>query len=272
DTNGDGLFTAADTTEPTNGLDLEWEYQDYSDASGEPNETSSSVSVRSFTGSVELDRTVYPVPIGTNQFELHAPATGYLEATPVNIVIRVNDPDANVSANGEDTLSTSVLKLEIARGSDKELIIINSTELVEIAPDAGIFEVDVEIDQQTFAGLNGGIEQGDIIQVQYTDPADASGDSNSVTDSATFDLRNGVIQTDKSVYIIGSDVIFTLIEPDLDLDSETEETWDLDLINWDSDAGDLNLSDDVFDAEPFGLRETGPSTGIFQVVIEIPDE
>ena len=41
--------------------------------------------------------------------------------------------------------------------------------------------------------------------------------SNSVTDSATFDLRNGVLQSDKSVYIIGSDMILTLIEPDFDL-------------------------------------------------------
>jgi hypothetical protein len=34
------------------------------------------------------------------------------------------------------------------------------------------------------------ILQGDILQVEYTDPTDASGESNSVTDSATFDLRN----------------------------------------------------------------------------------
>ena len=261
----------------TNGLDLEFEYQDYSDASGEPNETSTSVSVRSNTGSVTLDRTVYPVPVGLNQFALHAPiAPGdptHLEPIPVNIVIRVNDPDANISASGEDTLSTNVLKLEIARGSLKQLITINSTTLLEISPDSGIFEVDVEIDQDVFPGLgNSGIEQGDIIQVQYTDPADASGDPNTVTDSGTFDLRNGVLQTDKSVYIIGSDAIITLIEPDLDLDSESAETLSLDLVNWDSDAGDINLSTPVFDAEPFGLRETGDSTGIFQVVIEIPRE
>ena len=28
----------------------------------------------------------------------------------------------------------------------------------------------------------------------------------------------------------------TLIEPDLDLESDESETWDLDLIEWDSDA------------------------------------
>jgi hypothetical protein len=34
------------------------------------------------------------------------------------------------------------------------------------------------------------------------DPTDASGDVNTVTDSATFDLRNGVLQSDKSVTLL----------------------------------------------------------------------
>ena len=70
------------------------------------------------------------------------------------------------------------------------------------------------------------ILQGDVITVEYTDQNDASGNSAVAYDSATFDLRNGVIQTDKSVYIIGSDIIMTLIEPDLDLESDESETWD----------------------------------------------
>ena len=68
-----------------------------------------------------------------------------------------------------------------------------------------------------------------------------------VTDSATFDLRNGVLQADKSVYLIGSDMILTLIEPDFDRDNDGAESYTLDLIEWDSDAattsmGDLRLS------------------------------
>ena len=178
----------------------------------------------------------------------------------------------------------------------------------EIAPDAGIFEIDVtlqytdgpsdaqcpttvDFDAATDAidgeltrfsaesptNENYCILQGDILQVQYTDPADASGDENTVTDSATFDLRNGVLQSDKSVYIIGSDMILTLIEPDLDLDNDQAETWDLDLIEWDSDAATITMGDAdgegaAFDPEPLNFRETGDSTGIFQIVIEIPEE
>ena len=177
----------------------------------------------------------------------------------------------------------------------------------EIAPDAGIFEIDITIqytdgpadetcpttvdyvagesgiqsqtDRFSSASASGEdycILQGDILQVEYTDPTDASGDVNTVTDSATFDLRNGVLQSDKSVYIIGSDMILTLIEPDLDLDNDQAETWDLDLIEWDSDAATITMGDAdgegaSFDPEPLNFRETGDSTGIFQIVIEIPE-
>jgi hypothetical protein len=83
------------------------------------------------------------------------------------------------------------------------------------------------------------------------------------------------LQADKSVYIIGSDIILTLIEPDFDLDNDAAETYDLDLIEWDSDAftdtiGDKGGYASTFDPEPSDFRETGDSTGIFQVVLEVP--
>jgi hypothetical protein len=117
--------------------------------------------------------------------------------------------------------------------------------------------------------------QGDIVTVTYRDPADSSGQPNTITDSATFDLRNGAIQSDKSVYIIGGDMILTVIEPDFDRDNDSAETYDLDLLEWDSDAatvtmGDLGGEAAAFDPEPSALRETGDSTGIFQTVVEIP--
>ena len=73
-------------------------------------------------------------------------------------------------------------------------------------------------------------------------------------------------------------MILTLIEPDFDLDNDGAETYDLDLIEWDSDAatttmGDLGIAGAAaaFDPEPTDFRETGDSTGIFQIVIEIPE-
>ena len=98
-------------------------------------------------------------------------------------------------------------------------------------------------------------------------------------------MRTGSLLSDKSVYVIGSDAIITLIDPDLNRDSDSVESYSLGLVEWDSDAGTVNLNDGqtytenhasvsgsptTFDPEPSAFRETGSDTGIFQVVIEIP--
>ena len=120
------------------------------------------------------------------------------------------------------------------------------------------------------------VEQGSIITVSYDDPTDASGSPTTVSDSATFDLRNAVLQSDKSTYVIGQDALLTLIEPDRNLDSDSVETVALARIAWDSDAydGDLNAPDARANLGPVpsNLRETGLNTGIFQVVITISED
>jgi hypothetical protein len=360
------------------GLDLEVNYVDFRDASGEVIEVGDGAGVRANTGSVSLDRTVYPVPFGspadfaTNNgntptvgslersvFPIHQTglddtagldAGEFLTNGDLTVHIRVNDPDFDVSASGEDTIATNVrdlnddgtndagpVKVSVLRGANSVVLayaggasasavglldvgddgtsskIRRIGPIAEIAPDAGIFELDLKIrytdgpastvcpdttaqyisttnstrgsdtirfDAAASDGQRYCILQGDILQVEYLDPTDASGDENTVTDSATFDLRNGVLQSDKSVYIIGSDMILTLIEPDFDLDNDSAETYDLDLIEWDSDAATCTMGDDGseggceaanFDPEPSNFRETGDSTGIFQIVIEIPN-
>ncbi len=397
----------------TTGTDIEVNYLDFRDASGEIIEVGDSAGIRANTGSVSLDRTVYPVPWGSIEdfdtidsntpsgasvFPVHVTGvSGDLDDLDngdsvsetlgngdLTIHIRVNDPDFDISAAGSDVIEADnsstdprgPVKITVSRGSD-ELVLayaggsttqsgvidvgdsstvietvstgalravvdndsddvvdtdadgileidgtvqvpIDDTvnirllgEIQEIAPDAGIFELDFVIrytdgpassvcpDTANFEALGAGtgvlsrfstapssgenycILQGDIITVEYTDPTDAAGDPNTVTDSATFDLRNGVLQSDKSVYIIGGDMILTIIEPDWDLDNDAAETYDLDVIEWDSDAATLsmgNLGGDAsnnglsFDPEPTDFRETGDSTGIFQIVIEIPEE
>lgn len=179
----------------------------------------------------------------------------------------------------------------------------------EISPDSGIFELDLAVrytdgpfstkcpatamftsldddaafgseesrfDESSVEKENYCILEDDILTVEYTS-IDESGDVNITTDSATFDLRNGVLEADKSVYIIGSDMILTLTDPDLDLDNDKVETYSLDLIEWDSDAATLTMGQlgseiSAFDPEPLHFRETGDSTGIFQIVVEIPQE
>ncbi|CAE6486890.1 hypothetical protein [Candidatus Nitrosotenuis uzonensis] len=360
------------TPRNTQGLDMEVNYVDFRDASGQIIEVGDGAGIRANTGSVSLDRTVYPVPWGTvsnfvgvasdetvpdgrSIFPVHLTAVGDNAITApmtlgdgsLTIHVQVNDPDFDVSAAGEDVIAENAttttgadakrgpVKVTVSRGNAKVTLayaggpIVNNGlidvgdnaatnqlfdirqlgPITETSPSSGIFEFDLEVrytdgpassDCPTTAAtgfaslrvpgtLNTAntrfdapdannphcILQGDIITVEYTDPADASGRKNTVTDSATFDLRNGALQSDKSVYIIGSDMILTLIEPDFDLDNDLAETYDLDLIEWDSDAATLTMGDlggqaANFDPEPSDLRETGDSTGIFQAVIEIP--
>ena len=331
------------------GVDMEVNYVDFRDASGEIIEVGDGAGIRANTGSVSLDRTVYPVPwgeiadiaagttnnVGSGQFSIfpiHATgvslnadgpeadagandnevndATDTLGSGDVVVHIRVNDPDFDVSASGEDKISLITnrtqaigaydgpVKISVSRGQNSVVLgtagapvangntITQGTDitldtrefgpLTEIAPDAGIFELDLPIRYTdgplstvcppttsylsgtnatrsalstdrfsppvpTVATGNFCLLQGDIVTVEYTDPTDASGDQNTVTDSATFDLRNGVLQSDKSVYIIGADMILTVIEPDWDRDNDGAETYDLDAIEWDSDAATVTM-------------------------------
>ena len=232
----------------------------------------------------------------------------------VYVTVTDPDFDVSASGKDSIALDTAPVTVSVIRGSQDVIVAKIGDKLEpidEIAPDAGIFEKSVTIRYyhgpenslcpstskggnipNPAEGFNGKYDgngvwipidgskeycilQGDILQVEYNDPTDASGQSNTVTDSATFDLRNGVLQSDKSVYIIGSDMILTLIEPDFDLDSSQNETYDLDLIKWSSSAATVTMGDadgeiGAFDPEPLSFRETGPSTGIFQVVVEIP--
>ena len=405
--------------ETTTGLDIEVNYQDFRDASGEMIEVGDSAAVGANTGSVSLDRTVYPVPFGEprdfidasglaselrsaqnaddrlnaleglldtvtpviaeeivtpseyaatitddamrslfnevsddtwrdiesnlndaieeaedevdsmrdigdiardlaradsdlddlevdgsnpdNQsyFPIHSTGFGadsglaYIPNGDLIIHVRVTDADYDVSAAGQDEIAEDgdgPVTVSIKRGSDTYVLgTAGGTDsdfgpIQEVAPDAGVFEVDIAIryndgptDQRCPISNEGCILQGDIIQVEYEDPIDSSGDRNTVTDSATFDLRNAVLQSDKNSYLIGTDMILTLIEPDFDLDNDQAETYTLDLIEWDSDAATLTMGSrggqaGAFDPEPDAFRETGDSTGIFQTIVEIPEE
>jgi hypothetical protein len=351
------LTTVVNAT--TTGTDIEVNYNDHRDSSGNTIEVGDGAGIRANTGSISLDRTVYPVPWGLNTdfaaitsgktpnsfslFPVHATGiTSVIDtaAEQINtaggdltIHVQVADADLDLSAVGEDKMNTNraagavgPIKLTVSRGnSDLTLAYAGGTTasttstivvgadptftartmgpINEVAGDTGIFELDFTIrytdgpesslcpTTTTYTSLDGDagvadtdrfgaaatagtdycILQGDILTVEYTDATDASGNVNTVTDSATFDLRNGVLQSDKSVYIIGSDMILTIIEPDWDLDNDGAQSYDLDVIEWDSSAQTTTIgSTSAFDPEPSAFRETGDSTGIFQVVIEIP--
>ena len=237
----------------TTGKSLSVTYYDFRDRYGGMTEWRDSATVRADTGSVSLDRTVYPVP-----------------ADDASIVVHVSVRDADF-----DESSSSVESIRLA--SDEPPVVVRIGEqavaalgtvdnpLSETFGDSGVFEASVEI-----GGGDAAIGQGSVITVSYTDPTSASGSENTVTDSAVFDLRSATLQSDKSSYVIGQDALLTLMEPDLNLDSADRESIPLELIGWDSEAGETDLGDAAFGAVPQSLRETGPDTGVFQGVITIP--
>ena len=288
------------TTVTTTGTDIEVNYNDHRDASGETIEVGAGASVNANTGSVAFDRNVYPVPWGnetdSERFSLHSTAIEGASHTShslaqgnVTVHVSVTDADYDVSAFGEDSISDTTVVLKIERGSSSVTVKTfgdSGNPITETSPTSGVFEYDATVgyrsgpDDSSCPAVfsTGCVLQGDILTVTYNDIKDASGQAQSVTDSATFDLRNGVLQADKSVYLIGSDMILTLIEPDFDRDNDGAESYTLDLIEWDSDAATTTMGTyggsgaaAAFDPEPSLFRETGDSTGIFQVVIEIPD-
>ena len=237
----------------TTGKSLSVTYYDFRDRYGGMTEWRDSATVRADTGSVSLDRTVYPVP-----------------ADDASIVVHVSVRDADF-----DESSSSMESIRLANDTPPVVVRIGEqavaalgtvdNPLSETFGDSGVFEASVEI-----GGGDAAIGQGSVITVSYTDPTGASGSENTVTDSAVFDLRSATLQSDRSSYVIGQDVHLTLIEPDLNLDSADRESIPLKLIGWDSEAGETDLGDAAFGAVPQSLRETGPDTGVFQVVITIP--
>jgi hypothetical protein len=142
----------ASAPETATGLDIEVNYVDFRDASGEIIEVGDSAGVRANTGSVSLDRTVYPVPFGVPDnfgdltgetspdnksiFAIHATGINgdltdsgtYLPNGDLTIHVRVNDPDFDVSASGEDTIAfedadgLGPVKISVIRGSETVIL------------------------------------------------------------------------------------------------------------------------------------------------------
>ena len=181
-------------------------------------------------------------------FEIH-PESGLFE---LDFAVRYTDGPSNSRCPA--TASFTALNYNAAAGSEES-----------------------RFDVLSPANENYCIMKGDILTVEYTKIDSLGNIIDVLTDSATFEMRDALLKSDKSMYTIGSDMILTLTDLDLDLDNDVPEKYDLDLIEWDSDAarltlGDLGGEESSFDPKPAEFRETGDSTGIFQVVIEIPEK
>jgi hypothetical protein len=274
------VCVTSSTDQSSTGLDLDVTYTDFLDSSGNEIEVGTDATISATSGSVSLDRQVYPVPWAAGAFLEHDAATNVVmssaaTAGSITVTISVADQDYNTSPTGEDTIASGVVELHALRGST-DVTLDDTLVLTETTPDSGVFEVDVTVASVVTDGVDTlTLKQGDILNVTYADPTDASGNAYTNTDSSTLDLRTGSLTSDKSVYVRGSEIILSIEDQDLNLASGTVEGYSLGLVEWDSDGGEGDLDASAafiaaFSADPNVFRETGENTGVFQTVIEMP--
>ena len=296
-----GVFTVPNDI----GEDMEVAYRDSRDAAGSAVQWFATSTIGSTTGTISLDRQVYPVPFhisGDTSTTINgATSSGSglkagdatdlanwngssgSDAGTITVWVSVTDPDYTddqlkvaVGATSEGTCYT------VNAGTNTAVFTFGAAEanssatpkelgpMTEDEQGTGVYSISGTIGEtENSVKVVGGTT---ILQCKYVDANGDNGLSTTVYDSATFDLRNGSLTADKSVYIMGQDMVLTLTDDDLNLNSDSAETYVLNLIEWDSSADSSQLLSDstTFTANPTALEETGDSTGVFQSVITIP--
>ncbi|MDA8001899.1 MAG: hypothetical protein MPL62_11510 [Alphaproteobacteria bacterium] len=247
-------------------------------------------------GSVSLDRQVYPVPFGGHddgsKLRYHdtlegAGAGAHVMDGAVTIHIGITDADLGTAgSDGTLVLDPGMLAVEIRRGpytsTPVSALDLAGTAIGETSP--GTFGLDLPIRwddgpghgcPREFGPGSGCVLRGDVIAVTYADADGASGGRDAVSDAAIFDMRGADLRTDEVLYVIGSKMILTLTDPDLDLDSRARDSYSLNLLEWNSDAGVLAMGGAegraAFGPDPAMLEETGPGTGVFQAAVRVPE-
>ncbi|MBU12870.1 MAG: hypothetical protein CMH71_00565, partial [Nitrosopumilales archaeon] len=290
-TNDSGVFVGTFKVPDFKGQDMELVYYDSKDASGAAVEVYDVTTVTSNSGTVSFDRSVYPVPFASADLRTGANGeTGQSEAGNVTMTVTVSDSDytsdqLTTTATGKAGLilvklvnSAGTNTCFTAGSASSGTAHTSSSTVQELGPlseteiGSAVYEVGITVDEVQHCGTMQTIVSGDVMQVEYVDTADDAGVSSTVYDSSTFDLRTGSLSVDKDVYVLGSDMVITLTDPDLNLDGGSTESYALSLIEWDSDADSSELMNDTdnFAANPSKLQETGDDTGVFQTVVTLP--
>jgi hypothetical protein len=298
-----GVFSGTFVVPNKLGKDMELQYYDSVDQSGEDSTTYDVASIASNLGTVALDRTSYPVPYLANNLDEGDNTVMSVAAGNVVGTITVTDPDAT-----DDTFTTSTnansceagkVKVKLsgtfvytAAGSCATAATTTAAQelgvLTETAQGSGSYEIDFTIGGADCGGSNTGacqtaqtgvnavpVNSTSILQVEYIDTADSAGATTTVYDSAIFELHTAQLSVDKDVYILGQDAVITLSDLDLNLDADEIEQYDLRLIEWDSDNNSSVLLHGSHctsgcTLDPSNLTETGKNTGVFQTVFTIP--
>jgi hypothetical protein len=268
------------------GADLEVTYYESKDAASSAVEYYDTATITSNSGSVSLDRSVYPVPWTAGDLADGAGTLGSStgaqdEAGAVTAWITVTDIDETGDTMTVGGGSVGAIAVTIGTTTcftagglvayDAGSLAAESGPLSETVIGSSTYEASISLTEGIDCGSsNVTIASGDVIQVAYTDQADDAGVSSTQFDSATFDLRTGSLSVDKDVYVLGSDMVVTLTDPDLNVDSASYETYVMGIVEWDS-AADSSVLLSTLTSNPSSIEETGTDTGVFQTVTTIPE-
>lgn len=203
----------------------------------------------------------------------HQPAGGAdsgsdrtIPASPSSIVnFYITDHDLNTAPNAAETVATDGL----LRFSISGTPIAGPKTMVETGPDTGKFYVRLVLP----AMIDGRpLGHNDTVDITYLDQADRTGQRNEITKSFTLSSTYAQVQSEgDGRKRIGHEFTLRVYDPDSNTDSKEEDRIHLSRFEFRSEGNArATLDHRAFDANRSHMVETGPDTGIFEVVIKIP--
>ena len=111
---------STDIATPTTGEDMFVNYNDYLDAGGNAIEVGDAATISANSGSVHLDRSVYPVPFTSSVYKQHDDVM--VSEGNITLYVQVHDADYDTSPTGIDTIPAGKVYIVGHRGSDLSLI------------------------------------------------------------------------------------------------------------------------------------------------------
>ena len=197
------------------GKSLQVTYNDFRDGTGIETTWSDSATIQAVTGTVTIDRNVYPVPSADNAVTVHIEISDpdsnedsdVLDKIQVGAVPAVNDDDnATNDVDNESTVRVEITPVSASSPDDisdttaeRKTIELGDT-FEETSEDSGIFAQTITIPHNVLD--NDVLEQSYILSVTYVDPSDATGEESETTDSAIFNIGTASLSTDATEYAL----------------------------------------------------------------------
>lgn len=202
----------------------------------------------------------------TQEYESHSGSVTTIPASAMSVVnFYVTDHDLNTSPSAPDIIPVGGLLEFNINGIPIE----GPKTMTETGPNTGQFYVRLEL-PDTIDGRP--LNQNDIVGVTYLDQTDYAGEQQAIKKSFMLSSTYAQMQTEgDGRKRIGHEFRLAIYEPDANRDSKEEDRIPLSMFEFKSKGNvRATLDHHAFDANKSHMIETGPNTGIFDIVIKIP--